>query len=144
MITPSEEKWIAFPVEKKLEFFAVHDRLIAAETQKIKLLGELRQCLLHHWMKSAIGDLKDRNEKWFFGFVREYYSRMRQEKTDFCYNEVAMPMAAAELAIEWMTKYFKDVADRTSSWHGQTNSVTSGLYQIRRQHERLTKPQEEN
>jgi len=140
----SEETWIAFPVEKKLEVFENMRKLQEAKRKAVDLMDQLRWCLLHHWMKSAIGDLKDRNEKWFFGFVREYYSRMRQEKTDFCYTDVAMPMAAAELAIEWMTKYFKDVADRTCSWHGQTNSVTSGLYQIRKQHERLTKPQEEN
>lgn len=144
MIHPSEEKWLAMPVEKKLEFFSVHDRLVAAENRKLELLGELRKCLIHAWMKHTFGDLKDHDVKWFYGFVTTYYAKLRAKATEFCYRDVAIPMAVAEIAIDWMTPYYKKQEDPTSSWRGQSNPVTVRLYQMRRDHERKMNPIEED
>jgi len=141
---PAEEKWIAFPVEKKLEFFTIHDRLVEAEKKKIELLGELRKCLLHSWVKSIVGDLKERDERWFLTLVREYYRRLRAGDTEFLLRDVAMPMTVVPYVIEYLEPHFKKYADHTSSWRGSVNPVTSGLYQIRKDHERKINPREEN
>ena len=144
-IHPSEEKWLAMPVEKKLEFFSVHDRLVAAENRKLALLGELRKCLIHAWMKHTFGDLKDHDEKWFFGLVLRYYALVREGKAEFCYRDVAiLPMEVMPIAIEWMTDYYKKRAQAYSTYSGTNNPVTVRLYQMRRDHERKMNPREEN
>jgi len=145
MIHPSEEKWLAMPVEKKLEFFSVHDRLVAAENRKLELLGELRKCLIHAWMKHTFGDLKDHDEKWFFGLVLRYYALVRANDPVFCYRDVAnLPMEIMPIAIEWMTDYYKHRARVGRIGLGTNNPVTVRLYQMRRDHERKMNPREEN
>lgn len=143
MIHPSEEKWLALPVERKLEYYDIHKKLMEAETKKIELLGQLRDCLTNSWMTHMIGERKTRDLKWFYGFVTTYYARLRANATDFCYRDVAMPMPVAEIAIEWMTPYYKKQEDPTPSWRGQSNPVTVRLYHIRKDHERRLNPREE-
>ena len=143
MIAPSEEKWLGLPVEKKLEFFTIHKRLVEAETRKLELLGELSDCLRHSWMTQLLGERKSRDVKWFYGFVTTYYARLRAKADEFCYRDVAIPMTVAEIAIDWMTPHYKKQEDPTSSWRGQTNPVTARLYQIRKDHERRLNPREE-
>lgn len=144
MIHPSEEKWLAMPVDRKLEFFTIHKRLVEAENRKLELLGELSNCLRHSWMKQVYGDLKDRDEKWFFGWVTTYYAAVRRGATSFCYRDVANDMTVAAIALEWMTDYYKKRASAYSTYTGTNNSVTTRLYQIRKDHERKLNPREEN
>ena len=140
---PSEEKWLAMPVEKKADVIANIEKMLGLESKKIELMGQLRECLVHHWMRHFLGERRDLGEKYLYGLATTYYRALFDGRDRICYRDVAMSTDTAKLAIEWIANYEKKLADRTSTYRGMSNPVTAHLRMIERDYERKPKLREE-
>lgn len=136
----SEYKWLTFPMQSKLEMLANLEKLEVLMEKQIKLRREMRDCLLHRWMKhdqsqpSSISF----NEKTFIQFVKLYYKCLRDGVIQFEFMNHQFLTAYAKYMIEYLEPQMVAV-----SKDAYVNNVERRLREIRRHHEITMKIKED-
>lgn len=136
----SEYKWLSYPLEKKLEMMAQMAELETLMEKQIKLRRELRDCLLHKWMKHDQSQPSSINftEKTFLQFVKLYYKSVRDGAEQFEFMSHQFLTAYAKYVIEYLEPKMVEV-----SKHAFVNNCERRLREIRKHHEITMKIKED-
>lgn len=128
----TEERWLTFPMEKKIELMAQFEQLETLMEKQIKLRRELRDCLLHRWMKHDQSQPSSINftEKTFLQFVKLYYKSLRDGAEQFEFMSHQFLTAYAKYVIEYLEPQIVAV-----SKHAFVNNAERRLREIRKHHE---------
>ena len=128
----TEERWLTFPMAKKLELFSQFEQLETLMEKQIELRKELRRALLRKWMSHEQSQPSSVNftEKNLLKFVRKYYECLHDDVEQFEFEGHTFLVAYAKYVIEYLEPQIVAV-----SKHSFVNNAERVLRDIRRNHD---------